>query len=196
MKTFPRFLAMVAGLGLAVSSMGATAATECNTGPPPAAIPLSGTLTGGVVVNAGDFCILGGANVYGGVRVNQGGILILCGSTINGGLESNGAVELVVGAEEIGCDGSTIHGGVRISNTGPGNVLPPGCTPDVDCAPSLAVENSIIDGSVRLVGNLGTMAIAGNNIRGGLFCKNNQFDPEDEGNPSVVTGEVSCEFEP
>ena len=61
---------LVVGLALAVSSNAALAATECNTGPPPNP-PLSGTIVGGVVVNAGDFCILGGANVSGGVQVNE-----------------------------------------------------------------------------------------------------------------------------
>src|SRR5262249_20805028 len=91
-------------VGLALAGFGghALAATECNTGPAPNP-PLTGTVTGGVVVNAGEFCILGGANVSGGLRVNPGGVLIVCGSTINGGFTANGAAELIFGAEEIDC---------------------------------------------------------------------------------------------
>ena len=186
MNRLAGFLAMAAGLGLAAASSGAVAATECNTGPPPAAA-LSGTITGGVVVNAGDFCVLGGATVYGGVRVNEGGILIACGSTINGGVVTNGALGVLIGPEEIACAGDLIHGGVWISNTGPGVFPPP--------APSLAVENSKIDGGVHLIGNQGPIAVASNLINGGLFCKNNAVpDVDDEGMPSVVTGETTCEF--
>src|SRR2546423_15438316 len=101
MKKLAGFLAGLAGLALAVASDGALAATECNTGPPPNA-PMSGTVVGGVVVNAGDFCVLGGANISGGVRVNDGGILIVCGSVINGGVIAEGGAEGVVGPGEKG----------------------------------------------------------------------------------------------
>ena len=197
MQRLAGFLVGMVGLALAVYSGGALAATECNTGPPgpPPFAPLSGTIVGGVVVNAGDFCVIGGANISDGVRVNGGGILIVCGSTINGGFVSDGAVEIIFGAEEIGCDGDVINGGVSIRNTGPGNVLPPGCTPDVDCGPSIALERSVIRGAVQLTGNRGPIAVATNSIAGGLFCSNNAFDLDDEGSPSVVTGKVTCEFE-
>ncbi len=176
MKTLAGFLVGIVGLALAVSSDGALAATECNG-------PLSGTVHGGVVVNAGDFCFLGGANISGGVQVNPGGILFACASTINGGLFANGAAELVIGAEEIGCPGIVINGGVRISNTGPGVFVP-----------SIALENSAIHGAVHLTGNQGPIAVVGNTIAGGLFCLNNAFKLEDEGHPSVVTGAITCEF--
>src|SRR5262252_9103458 len=93
------------GLALTVFSGHALAATVCNTGPAPNP-PLSGTIADGVVVNAGGFCVLGGANVSNGVRVNAGGVLIVCGSTINGGFIANGAAELIFGAEEIHCAGN------------------------------------------------------------------------------------------
>src|SRR6266446_3020872 len=79
MKRLAGFLVGMVALALTVFSGGALATTECNTGPPPNP-PLSGTVVGGVVVNAGDFCVLGGAHISGGVRVNDGGILIACGS--------------------------------------------------------------------------------------------------------------------
>jgi hypothetical protein len=180
MKRLAGILMGIVGLALTIFSGGALAATECNG-------PLSGTVVGGVVVNAGDFCVLGGANVSGGVQVNTGGILILCASTINGGIDANGAAELIIGAEEIGCPGSVINGGVQISNTGPGAFGPP--------APSIALENSAIHGAVHLTGNQGPIAVASNTIAGGLFCSNNAFDLEDEGSPSVVTGAITCEFE-
>jgi len=175
----------MAGLALTGFSGRAVAATECNTGPPPNA-PLSGTFVGGLVVKAGDFCILGGASISGGVRVNAGGILIACGSTINGGFTSNGAAELIFGAEEIDCAGDVINGAVQISNTGPGALLP---------APSIALERSTINGGVHLTGNLGPIAVATNRIAGSLVCINDVFDLEDEGSPSLVTGAVSCNFD-
>jgi hypothetical protein len=182
MKRLAGFLVGMAGLALAVSSDGALATTECNG-------PLSGTVIGGVVVNNGDFCVLGGANVSGGVQVNPGGILILCASTINGGIDANGAGNIIIGAEEIGCPGSVINGGVQISNTGPGVI--PG-------APSIALERSAIHGAVRLTGNQGPIAVAGNTIAGGLFCANNASDLDDEhmtgGTRSVVTGRITCKY--
>jgi hypothetical protein len=184
MKKLAGFLVGMVGLALAVWSDGALAATECNTGPPPNP-PLSGTIVGGVVVNAGDFCVLGGANVSGGVQVNAGGILIVCGSVINGGVVANGAGNLIFGAEEIGCAGDVINGAVQISNTGAGVI--PG-------APSIALERSAINGGVHLSGNQGPIAVATNTIAGGLFCTNNAFDLDDEGSPSVVTGAIRCKF--
>jgi len=179
MKTLAGFRVGIVSLALAVCSDRALAATECSG-------PLSGTVVGGVVVNNGDFCVLGGANISGGVQVNTGGILIACASTINGGLVANGAANLIIGAEEIGCAGIVINGGVRISNTGPGVLSP---------APSIALENSAVHGAVHLTGNTGPIAVASNTIAGGLFCANNTFDLEDEGKPSVVTGAITCEFE-
>lgn len=184
-------LAAILGLALAVFSSAALAATECNTGPPPDNPPLSGTIVGGVVVNAGDFCVLGGANVSGGVQVNEGGTLIVCGSTINGGFTANKAAGLIFGAEEIDCAGDVINGAVRISNTGPAGAFP---AP----APSIALERSVINGAVHLTGNQGPIAVANDTIAGGLFCSNNAFDLDDEldrgGAPPVVTGAIRCKF--
>jgi hypothetical protein len=136
-----------------------------------------------VVVNAGDFCFLGGANISGGVRVNEGGILIVCASTINGGFIANGAAELIFGAEELDCGGDVINGAVQISNTGPG-VFPV----------SIGLERSTINGGVHLSGNRGPIAVAANTISGGLFCSNNAFVLEDEGSPSTITGAIRCKF--
>ena len=184
MKTLAGVLVWVVGLALAVASDGALAGTECNTPSPPF---LSGTVIGGLVVNAGDFCFLDGAHISGGVQVNAGGILIACGSTINGGIVANGAATVAIGPEEIGCPGSVINGGVQISNTG-GDNFPAG-------PPSVALEHSAIHGAVRLIGNHGHIAVAGNTIAGGLFCANNAFDLEDEGMTNVVTGPIRCKFE-
>jgi len=179
-----RFHVGLAGLALIAFSGHALAATVCNTGPAPNA-PLTGTIVNGVVVNGGDFCVLAGANVSGGVRVNPGGVLIVCGSTINGGFISNGAAELIFGAEEIQCAGNVINGAVQISNGGPGIILP---------APSIALENSTINGGVHLTGNAGPIAVAANRIGGALVCSNNAYDLEDEGMANLVTGATSCKF--
>jgi arabinogalactan endo-1,4-beta-galactosidase len=181
------FLLGMAGLALTGFSGRTLAATECNTkgGPQNGATPLSGTLVGGVVVNAGDICFLSGANISGGVRVNEGGELYVCASTINGGVIANGAAEIVFGAEEIDCAGDLINGAVQISNTGPGALAP---------APSIALERSTINGGVHLSGNRGPIAVATNRIAGPLLCSNNAFDLEDEGSPSLITGAVRCKF--
>jgi len=179
---------MAAVLGAALAGNGAMAATECNGA-------ISGSVVGGVVVNAGDFCVLQGANVAGGVQVTSGGILITCGSTINGGIVANGAAQLIIGAgadEEVPpvnfvCPGNVIRGGIAISNTGPG-VLPP--------APSIAIERNTISGAVHLTGNTGAMVISSDIIHGGLFCTNNKFNPGNEGTPSIITGATYCDFGP
>jgi hypothetical protein len=169
----------VAGLTAVVSlfaSGGALAATECSG-------TMTGTIADGVVVHSG-FCQLQGANVAGGVRVTAG-IVVVCGSTINGGFTSNGAGNLIFGAEEIGCDGNVINGAVRISNTGPGLLAP---------APSIALERSTINGGVFLSGNQGPITVAGDRISGPLSCSNNIFALENEGMTNVVSGPVSCTF--
>jgi len=175
----PGMCAIVIGLVVASFGSGAMAATACNG-------VVSGSVADGVVVNAGSVCTLVNANVSNGVRVNAGGILIACGSVISGGLQANGAAEILVGPEEIDCDGDVINGGVTIANTGPG-AFPP--------APSIALERSRISGSVHVTGSQGMIAIADNAISGGLFCGNNAFDPEDEGMENVVTGQVRCDFQ-
>jgi hypothetical protein len=179
------------GLAFAAFSGGALALTECNT--PPPSPPLSGAVAGGVVVNAGDFCILGGANVSGGVQVNSGGVLIACASTINGGIVANGAANLIIGAgadEEVPpvsfiCPGNVINGAINISNTGAGVLAP---------APSISIERDAVSGGVHLTGNAGMITVSTNMIAGGLFCANNAFDLDDEGTPSVITGPVRCKF--
>jgi hypothetical protein len=181
MKRLIGLLIGTVGLVLAIFSGTAIAATECNTPGP----PLSGKIAGGVVVNAGDVCFLVGASVSGGVQVNSNGVLFLCASTVSGGLVSDGAAAVIVGAEEIGCDGNVINGGVRVSNTGPSEAGGP---------PSLALENSAINGAVHLTGNQGAIAVAANTIKGGLFCSNNASNLDDEGMPNTVTGPVRCKF--
>lgn len=188
MNSLAGFLVAMVSLALAVSSGGAKAATECNG-------VISGTVVGGVVVNAGDFCLLGGAHVSGGVHVNGGGILLVCASTINGGIVANGALNLLIGAgadEEpagVHCPGNVINGGVDISNTGPGVLQP---------APSIALERNAIHGAVHLAGNQGPIVVSSDVIAGGLFCNNNAFDLDDErmmgGTRPVVTGPIRCAF--
>jgi len=48
---------------------------------------------------------------------------------------------------------------------------------------------------VHLSGNKGPIVVAGNAIGGGLFCKSNASDLDNEGNPIVITGRVTCQFE-
>ena len=186
MKKLAGLVFGIAVSALTVASDGALAATECNG-------VLSGTIVGGVVVNSGDFCVLGGANVSGGVRVNAGGILVACASTISGGLISNDAANLLIGAgadEEVPpvnftCPGNVINGAVRLSNTGPGVLSP---------APSIAIERTVVNGAVHLTGNQGPIVVASDVIAGGLFCANNAFALDDEGSTNAITGAIRCEF--
>jgi hypothetical protein len=183
MKRLMAFLVGIVGLGLAVSSATALAATECN------GAPLSGTIAGGVVVNANDFCILDAATVYGGVQVNPGGILLACGSTIYGGVVSNGAVNVLLGAgedEPADCLGNVISGGVFINNTAEEGVVPG--------APTIAVERDIVEGGVHLAGNKGRVVVASSVINGGLSCNKNNSDLDNEGTPNVIAGRITCEF--
>jgi len=177
------------GLALTGFSGHALASTVCNTGPlaspPISGAALSGTVVGGVVVNAGATCLINGANVSGGVLVNPGGALFVCTSTINGGVTSNGAMEVVFGAEELNCGGDTVNGIIKISNNGPGIFGP---------QPSIGIERSILNGGVRLSNNQGLIAVSQNTIAGGLACSNNVGDLIDEGEPSIITGKVSCKF--
>jgi len=190
-KTKLKVVIQIGLVGLALLGFGgqALATTVCNTGPlasPPLSGPaLSGTVVGGVVVNAGATCLINGANVSGGVQVNPGGALFVCSSTINGGVTSNGAMEVIFGAEELNCGGDVVNGIIKISNNGPGIFGP---------KPSIGIERSTLNGGVRLSNNQGLIAVSQNTIAGGLACSNNVGDLIDEGEPSIITGKVSCKF--
>ncbi len=148
--------------------------------------PLSGTVVGGVVVNAGDFCVLGGANVSGGVQVNDGGILIVCGSTINGGFIANGAAGLIFGAEEIDCAGDVINGAVQISNTGPVLFRRPRPPLRSNAVPSTAACISAAIAARSLLRATGSPVVC--------FAANNAFDLDNEGLSNVITGAIRCKF--
>src|SRR5689334_19701013 len=135
-------LAAVVGL---LASNSAFAATQCSG-------VMTGTIPDGVVVSGG-FCRLQGANVAGGLRITGGAFVVICASTINGGVAADGAGNLIIGAEEIGCDGNVFNGTIRINNTGPGLAAP---------APSIALERSTINGGASLIGNQGPISVAGN----------------------------------
>jgi hypothetical protein len=171
------FLGLFAALVWLFASGGASAATQCSG-------VMSGTIADGVVVYGG-FCQLQGAHVTGGVHV-MGGFVMICASTINGGLTSDGAGELIVGAEEANCDGNVFNGAVRISNTGTGLILP---------APSIALERSTFNGAVVLMGNQGQIAVSEARISGGLFCSNNAFNLMNEGNQNLISGKITCKFQ-
>jgi hypothetical protein len=176
MNTIKHSLLSLTAVAWLLACGGAHAATECSG-------VLTGTIAGGVVVNSG-FCQLQGANVTGGVRIT-GGFVVVCGSTINGGFISNGAGQLILGAEEAGCDGDVINGAVHISNTGPG-LIPP--------APSIALERSTINGGITFSGNQGQIAVASNRISGRLVCTNNALPLDNEGMANIVSGQVQCTF--
>ena len=189
MKKLARIHIGLVGLALLGFGGQALATTVCNTGPlasPPLSGPaLSGTVVGGVVVNAGATCLINGANVSGGVQVNPGGALFVCSSTINGGVTSNGAMEVIFGAEELNCGGDVVNGIIKISNNGPGIFGP---------KPSIGIERSTLNGGVRLSDNQGLMSVSQDTIAGSLACHNNVGDLIDEGEPSIITGKVSCKF--
>jgi len=176
-RTKHLFLGLIAAVGLLVSGS-ASAATPCSG-------VMSGAINDGVVVSGG-FCQLQGALVRGGVHVMGGAFVVVCGSTINGGFVADGAGELIVGAEEIGCDGNVFNGAVRISNTGTGLIHP---------GPSIALERSTFNGAVALTGNQGAIAVSEARISGGLFCSNNVLDLSNEGNQNLVSGKLTCKFQ-
>ena len=177
MNRIKNLLLSSAALVCFFASGGAHAATQCSG-------VMTGAIPDGVVVNGG-FCRLQGANVAGGLRVTGGSFVVICGSTISGGFTSEGAGELLIGAEEIGCDGNVFNGAVRIDNTGTGLVAP---------APSIALERSTINGGVFLTANLGQISLAGNRISGRLFCGNNAFNLNTEDMQNIVSGQVMCTF--
>jgi hexosaminidase len=174
--------------------------------PPPTSCTstLTGTVNKGLVVPAGQWYCLNGADVNGPTWVRPGGGITIEGSTLNGGLRSFGAVNVRVctstvngpttvlggsGTIMIGdagddgstdCVGNTLHGPVTII----GNLA------------SVELGADWITGPVTVIGNKGVAfegSIVGaeielNQISGPLTCHCNSPTPTNDGDKNTVSG--------
>ena len=144
-----------------IPTLRALAATECNG-------LITGSISGGLVVNSGDVCDLEGATITGGVHVS-GGRLMACSSTISGGIIATGGNCVILGKmteeDSLVCGGDTINGGVSLTN-----VSGPSCGIE-----NVEIQFSNITGGVHLKNNgvEGDVELEGNTISGGLHCSGN-----------------------
>ena len=159
-------------------SVGLAKAKECNG-------TITGTVNGGIIVSAGDNCVLSGATVNGGIDMS-GGTLEVCGSTINGAIQATGGdcVTLGLGPDDgdVNCPGDVINGHLSIANVNGANC--PGFTP-------VEVQDANINGGVDLDndGNPTQSAeLESNTVQGTLMCDGNSGVTND-GFPNTVTGQ-------
>ncbi len=157
--------------------VGALAATECNG-------LISGSISGGIVVNSGDVCDIEGATITGGVHMS-GGRMQVCGSTISGGVVATGGNCVILGKEgeedSIPCGGDTINGGVKLTN-----IVGASCGIE-----NVEIQSSNITGGVQLKNNgvEGDVELEGNTISGGLHCSGNNAITFDFLHNTVTGGE-------
>jgi len=151
------------GLGAALLPGQIRAATECNG-------TVTGTVSGGLVVHAGDNCNVQGASASGGIRMD-GGTLTVCGSTVTGGIVvavtgANSASSWVdIGNLELGCNGNNISGGTKISGV-------QGAIPGDEQAASVEFEHNMFGGGLT-VSNNGLVEIESNSVTGGCHAIGN-----------------------
>ena len=178
----------VAVMLVIVSGAAAAGQTECN------ATYTNTTLRGGVVVNAGDTCVLNNVTVNGKLIVTGGSILVtnstinggwsitgnvtapgfMCGNTINGGLNVHGVtsvVTLAFGETNAGCAGGTINGGASFRNN-------PGAFVEVDAY--------TVNGPLLISGNAGG-EVEGTTVHGPARCQPGIFNDGD-GGPNTYHG--------
>jgi hypothetical protein len=173
---------------VAAPGAGAGAKTECN------AAYSNTTLKGGVVVNAGDVCILDNVRVKGGLTVNGGQISVtdstisggwsitgavdaltyMCGNDVNGGLDVTGvttATVLSFGEANANCPGGTVNGGVSFVD----NPLA-----------FVELDSYTANGGVTFAGN-GGGELEGTIVHGSASCQPGIFNDGD-GGPNTYTG--------
>ncbi len=163
------------------------AKTECN------GVFSGTTLSGGVVVNPGDFCTLDHVTISGGLTVNGGSLAIdnstisggwtitgptfpanFCGNNVAGGLRVTGTTlggTFAFGEINQNCAGGTITGGVWIANN-------PGVFAEID--------NYTISGGLTIIGNDGGAELEGSTVSGAATCQAGTFN--DEGGPNTFRG--------
>jgi hypothetical protein len=173
-----RVLAVLVVLSFAMMpGVGALAATECNG-------TISGSISGGLVVNNGDVCDLEDATISGGVHMS-GGRLQACSSTISGGFIATGGNCVILGKmteeDSIPCGGDTINGGVNLTNVS-------GASCGIE---NVEIQFSHITGGVQLKNNgvEGDVELEGNTISGGLHCSGNNGITFDFLHNTVTGGE-------
>jgi hypothetical protein len=163
-----RFLVVVGvvslmALGIALSPNHVRAATECNG-------TVSGMISGGLFVHAGDNCDVEHASVSNGIHMD-GGTLTVCGSMVSGGViaavtgANSASAWADLGNFEFNCDGNTITGGVNISGV-------QGQIPGDEEGASVELEHNRIAGGLTLSNN-GFVEVESNTVTGGCSAVGN-----------------------
>ena len=112
---------------------------------------MTGAISGGLVVHAGDNCDVENAIVSGGIRMD-GGTLTICNSRVTGGLNvavagaDSASAWVNLGNPEFGCAGNNLSGGVHINGV-------QGHIPGDELAASVELEHNVISGGLTLVDN-------------------------------------------
>ena len=157
-----------------IGDAGEFRATVLPGGSPECTSTVTGTHMGNLTVTDGVTC-LQDANVLGFVKVEEGASLVASDSLVNGTFSA-------VAAEAIQLFGTTINGTSRLGRT----------ATDVTIAGSsfngrlTLVENNQVSAN-ELFGDYGPI-LAGNQINGGLDCRDNSSAPNDFGAPNSITG--------
>jgi hypothetical protein len=191
-----------------------SAKTECN------GFFVGQTVSGGLVVNNGDFCGIVGSTVSGGVTQN-GGSLDIEVSTIGGGLTSKGGDFYVFGSTISGgwmitgtafsffdlC-ANNVTGGLKVTNdTSTGTVFSFG-EANAGCAggtigggatftnnPNVAtmeLDSYTVSGGVTFAGNGGLNELEGTTVSGAASCQAGTVNDGDGGPNSYRDGNNGC----
>jgi uncharacterized repeat protein (TIGR01451 family) len=145
----------------------ATATTTVN---PSCTDTRTGSQVGSIIVHAGQFLCLVGANLIGSVIVDTGGAFTATNSTISGGVDTTGAQFVTL------C-GSTVKGAVIIKNT---TLMVRVGDDDSGCAPNH------LNGSLAVTGGHGGVEVFANTIGGPVSITNNLgASPLADGAPEV-----------
>jgi hypothetical protein len=151
------------GLGVALVPSQVRAAGECN-------MKVTGMVSGGLTIHAGDNCDVEGATVSGGIFMD-GGTLTVCGSTVNGGISvavaaaNSASAWADLGNLELGCGGNNLSGGVFIDGA-------QGHIPTDEQGASAEFEHNVITGGLALTNN-GLVEVESNTVDGGCFAIGN-----------------------
>jgi hypothetical protein len=176
-----------------------TATSPCNAPnesavitPPACTSTLTGTVTGPVVVNAGQSVCVENARVAGQIAVNPGGLLTVTASQVAGGIVAtspayvrlcgaqvvapttnltqgvvvqSAAVPFTIGDAAASCAQNRVTGDIRLlGNTG-----------------GFTLGNNIVSRNTTVEGNTGSTIIKGNQVFGTLACSGNNPGPTNAG---------------
>ncbi|MPV36468.1 NHL repeat-containing protein [Georgenia subflava] len=101
---------------------------------------------------------------------HDGPLRVTAGTTCLDGAHVTGPLTVAPGASLV-VEGSVVDGPLRTSG-----------------AQSVAVRGTEVGGPVEVVGTLGRVALADLTVAGPLVCRDNAYDPTDEGAPNAVAG--------